>query len=150
MEIQRLVDQLNRSFSRNAWHGPAVMEILSDVSAKQAAARPIPNAHSIWEIVQHIASWNSIVERRLRGNTVNETTAEDWPPVRETSVPAWQKTQAALQQAHETLVQTILQMSDPQLETKAPGQDTSIYVMLHGLIQHDLYHAGQISLLKKF
>ncbi len=150
LEIERIIEQLNRAFWKNAWHGPALMEILSDVSAALAAARSIPNAHTIWEIVLHIASWKSIVERRLRGEIVSATSEQDWPPVQGLSAAAWQQTMAELQQAHDSLVHTLSKMSDTQLETKSPGQDIPKYITVHGLVQHDLYHAGQISLLKKF
>lgn len=56
-EIQRIVDQLNRAFEGEAWHGPAVMDILEGITAQQAAARPFNGTHSIWEIVLHIAAW---------------------------------------------------------------------------------------------
>lgn len=149
LEIERIRDQLHRAFWKNAWHGPAVMELLTDVCAEQAAARLIPNAHTIWEIVHHIGSWKKIVERRLRGHEVHATPEEDWPPVRETTATAWRQTVTSLQQAHETLIHTFSKMSDAQLTANAPGQDFTNYIMVHGLVQHDLYHAGQISLLKK-
>jgi uncharacterized damage-inducible protein DinB len=150
LEIEKIIDQLNRAFWKEAWHGPAVMEILNAVSAQQASARPTPNAHTIWEIMLHIASWKNIVARRLQGEIVNETPAEDWPAVHDNNAEAWKQSVANLQQAHQNLIQTLSRMTDGQLEGKMPGQDVSFYITIHGLIQHDLYHAGQISLLTKF
>ena len=67
-EIDRILDQLKRAFEGGAWHGPSVKEVLHGVTAAQAHARPLPNAHSIWELVQHIAVWEDVGRRRLEGD----------------------------------------------------------------------------------
>jgi uncharacterized damage-inducible protein DinB len=149
-EIQRIEDQLRRAFEGNAWHGPAVRELLADVSAAQAAARPLPSAHSIWEIVLHIATWEEVVRQRLQGETIGDLAVErDWPPLRDRSEATWQRAMADLEQANRALRQAIAQSSEAHLAEMVPGKDHSVYVMLHGLVQHDLYHAGQIAVLKK-
>ncbi|HEX9869962.1 MAG TPA: DinB family protein [Candidatus Tectomicrobia bacterium] len=149
-EIQRIEDQLRRAFEGNAWHGPAVRELLADVTAAQAAGRPLPNAHSIWEIVLHMATWERVVYRRLQGETVvNLPMEQDWPPVRDTSAAAWHQAVRDLEQANHDLRAAIAQLTEARLADMAPGKDHSVYVMLHGIIQHDLYHAGQIAVLKK-
>jgi uncharacterized damage-inducible protein DinB len=149
-EIQRIEDQLRRAFEGNAWHGPAVRELLADVTAAKAAGRPIPSAHSIWEIALHMATWERVVHRRLQGETVaNLPTEQDWPPVRDTSEAAWRQAVRDLEQANHDLRGAIVQSSETRLADMAPGKDHSVYVMLHGIIQHDLYHAGQIAVLKK-
>jgi uncharacterized damage-inducible protein DinB len=149
-EIQRIEDQLRRAFEGNAWHGPAVRELLADVTAAQAARGPLPNAHSIWEVALHMATWESVVRRRLQGETVaNLPTEQDWPPVLDTSEAAWRQAVRDLEQANHDLRTAIAQSTEARLTDMAPGKDHSVYVMLHGIIQHDLYHAGQIAILKK-
>ena len=149
-EIQRIEDQLRRAFEGNAWHGPAVRELLADVTAAKAAGRPIPSAHSIWEIALHMATWERVVRRRLQGETVVNLPAEqDWPPVRDSSEAAWHQAVRDLEQANHDLRAAIAQLTEARLADMAPGKDHSVYVMLHGIIQHDLYHAGQIAVLKK-
>jgi uncharacterized damage-inducible protein DinB len=149
-EIQRIEDQLRRAFEGNAWHGPAVRELLADVTAAKAAGRPLPNAHSIWEIALHMATWERVVHQRLQGETVaNLPTEQDWPPVRDTSEAAWRQAVRDLEQANHDLHAAIAQSNEARLADMAPGKDHSVYVMLHGIIQHDLYHAGQIAVLKK-
>jgi len=148
-EIQRIADQLRRAYEGEAWHGPSLRELLSSVTAEQAARRPLPQAHTIWELVLHIAAWESIVRRRLGGEAVEATPEQDWPPVRDTSDAAWKKTLEELARSHLALRESVAALSDDQLRQKVAGQNYSIYGMLHGLIQHDLYHAGQIALLKK-
>jgi uncharacterized damage-inducible protein DinB len=149
-EIQRLEDQLRRAFDGNAWHGPAVRELLADITAAKAAARPLSSAHSIWEIVLHMATWEEVVRRRLQGETIADLPSEqDWPPLRDSSEAAWRQAVQALEQANRALRQTIARADEARLAETVPGKDHSVYVMLHGIIQHDLYHAGQIAILKK-
>ena len=148
-EVERIVDQLRRAYEGEAWHGPPFKQVLAGVTAEQAARRPVANAHTIWELVLHIAVWESVVRRRLAGEVTDPTPEQDWPPVRDTSEAAWKKVLAELERGHLQLRQSIALLSDTQLSDKAPGKDYSLYGMLHGVIQHDLYHAGQIALLKK-
>ncbi|MCI0403472.1 MAG: DinB family protein [Acidobacteria bacterium] len=148
-EVERIADQLRRAYEGEAWHGPSVRELLNGLTAEQAARRPIANAHTIWELVLHIGAWEFIVRRRLAGEAVEATPEQDWPPVRDTSDTAWKQALADLDRGHQQLRQAIAAMSDDQLRQRVVGQKYSTYGMLHGLIQHDLYHAGQIALLKK-
>ncbi len=148
-EVERIADQLRRAYEGEAWHGPPLKQILDGITAEQAARRPIPQAHTIWELVLHIAVWESVVLRRLAGEDFVPTDEEDWPPVRDTSDAAWKKTLEELERSHLALRESVAALSDDQLRQKVAGQNYSAYGMLHGLIQHDLYHAGQIALLKK-
>ncbi len=148
-ETQRIVDQMDRAMNGEAWHGPHLEELLKDVSAAQAAEHPIAGAHSIWELVNHIAAWNLILASRASGTVVNVTTEQDWPPVTDTSTASWTKTLENLRAARAKLRGNVEKMNDAQLDNIAPGKDHTLYVMLHGGVQHDLYHAGQIAILKK-
>lgn len=125
-------------------------ELLSDVSAEQAARRPIESAHSIWELVLHISAWERIVRERLTSETaVEPTDEENFPPVRDASEEAWKETLMRLEEGNRALRDRIAQLDEAQLDDIVPGAPYSVYFMLHGVIQHDLYHAGQIALLKK-
>jgi DinB superfamily len=101
IETTRIADQLRRAFDGEAWHGPALLEILDGVTAAVAAARPLPDAHSIWEIVRHIAVWDDVARRRMAGAVVQPTPEEDWPAVGETSAEAWPRTLDHLKQTHQ-------------------------------------------------
>jgi uncharacterized damage-inducible protein DinB len=148
-EVNRIDDQLKRAFEGHAWHGPSVLEVLADITAERAAAKPLLGAHSIWEIVLHATAWHVGVRRRLEGEHVELSPEEDWPPVTDTSDTAWRQALAALEQTHTELRSTASRLADSRLPEKVAGKDHSVYVMLHGLIQHNLYHAGQMALLKK-
>ena len=149
-EIERIADQLKRAFEGEAWHGPAVRELLATATCVQAAKRPIPGAHTIWEIVVHMSAWESVVRRRLLGESVTDLAPEqDWPAVTNVTEPAWRKTLEELEKSHLQTRQAIAQLTDERLDDTVSGKGYSVYVMLHGVVQHDLYHAGQIAILKK-
>jgi uncharacterized damage-inducible protein DinB len=147
-EIEWIEDQLQRAFEGNAWHGPSVHEVLADVTPEQAAARPIPAAHSIWEIVLHMRFWEAAVEARARGSKLEVTPERDWPRVTDSSVEAWRASLQALERGHRRLRATIGRLDAAALPEQI-GPRTTLYGLLHGIVQHDLYHAGQIAVLKK-
>jgi uncharacterized damage-inducible protein DinB len=148
-EIQRILDQLERACEGNAWHGPSVRELLKDISAQQAATKSVPASHSIWEIVLHITAWQDVARRRLGEVVIDLPPQLDWPPVADTSEAAWRQAIENLTHSKQKLHRAISQLDDERLSDPVPGKDYSIYVLLHGVIQHNLYHAGQIAILKK-
>jgi uncharacterized damage-inducible protein DinB len=151
-EAARIADQLRRAFSGEAWHGDSVFEILNGVTAAQAAARPIASAHSIWELVLHIAAWDGAVRRRLGGVAVSLSDAENFPAVTDAGEAAWRATLAEVRRVHEELVAAVAGLPDSRLYEMVPGKEGvhyTFYYMLQGVVQHELYHAGQIALLKK-
>ena len=152
-EVQRIRNQFQRAFNGEAWHGPAVLKILDGVTAQQAAAHPIPGAHSIWELTLHIAAWEDACRRRLEGDPAQLSDEEDWPKIEDTSEEAWRATQQHLRDNHAALLDAISAVDDSRLDLpiiddpKIPF--SSVYVTLHGAVQHDLYHAGQMAIVKK-
>lgn len=151
-EATRIADQLRRAFDGEAWHGDSLFEILQGVTPAQAAARPIANAHSIWELALHIAAWDGAVLKRLGGVAVQLSAAENFPPVADTSEAAWRTTLAEVRRVHEELVSAVRALPDARLQDQVPGKPGdhyNFYYMLQGVVQHELYHAGQIALLKK-
>jgi uncharacterized damage-inducible protein DinB len=149
-EIARIQDQLQRAYDGDAWHGPSLCAILCGVTAQKAAAKPIPASHSIWELVLHVAVWQRIVVRRLAGETIVEIPEEqNFPLVKDASEEAWRKTLEELRQAHRQLYDAIGRLSDERLGDIISGKGYTAYFMLHGVVQHNLYHAGQIAILKK-
>ena len=148
-EIERIVDQLNRAFAGEAWHGPAVIAILEGITAQQAAAHPLAGGHSIWELALHITAWTRAGSRRLHGDRAQLTDAENFPPVTDSGEQAWEEARGSIKQAHQELRSAILLLDDSRLDQPIIEGMSSLYVTLHGIIQHSLYHAGQIAILKK-
>ncbi len=148
-ESALLAEQLRRAFDGTAWHGPALLELLRDVDAAKAAAKPVPDVHSIWELVLHVAVWDQAALRRLAGEKCQPTGVANFPLVPRPTEAAWRKTVANTQRTHEILVKTVAGLPDSRLRDRVPGKRYDFYFMLHGVAQHELYHAGQIALLKK-
>jgi uncharacterized damage-inducible protein DinB len=148
-EAKRIADLHRRAFDGDSWHGPHVFEVLEGVDAARALRKPIPSAHSIWEIVLHIRVEEEIVLRLLQGGRVEQPTLEqDWPPVAAEET-AWRSALAALRQTHDELNRAIDALDDEKLETVPPGGRRPFYQLVHGAVHHALFHAGQIAILKK-
>ena len=148
-EIQRILDQMRRAYEGEAWHGPSLREALAGVTAAEAAARPIPGAHSIREIVRHLAAWEDTLRRRLAGEPLREPAEGDWPRTTEESEDEWRALLRRLDERSRRLREAVAALDDAQLD-RAPYEGTATrYVTLHGTVQHALYHAGQIVLLRK-
>jgi len=148
-ETERIADQLKRAFVGGAWHGPAVFEILEGVTAQQAMAHLLAGGHSIWELVLHIAAWSRAASRRLRGDRAELTDAENFPSVKDSDEQAWKLSTESLMRAYDELREGVLLLDDTRLDQPIIDGMSSTYVTLHGVIQHSLYHAGQIAILKK-
>lgn len=151
MSRGQLVGQaIERSVSGPMWHGPALADLLDGVTAEQAAARPVAGAHTIWELVLHATAWTEIARERLVGSAKSDPTPEeDWPPVTDTSAEAWRATIVRLKEAHRELAEEATRLDDSALIGRVPGKDHSVLVMMHGIIEHDAYHGGQIAILKR-
>jgi uncharacterized damage-inducible protein DinB len=148
-QIELIADQLQHAYTGEAWHGPSLLELLNGVTADQALARPVAGAHSIWELTMHIGAWMCACRRRLAGDPAKLTSQEDWPAINGSSPVAWRQTLDALEHEQNQLRAAICSLPEPSLENQVPGKNYSVAFMLHGVIQHNLYHAGQIALLKK-
>ena len=151
-ETARLSDQIKRAFDGDAWHGDSVLELLADVNAGKAAAHPIKNAHSIWELVLHVAAWDGAVIRRIGGSAVTLSAAQNFPPVKDSSEAAWRRTLDSVKHTHRDLVKAVAAFPASRLGEQVPGKKQDyydFYYMFSGIVQHELYHAGQIGLLKK-
>jgi uncharacterized damage-inducible protein DinB len=149
-ESERIADQLKRAFDGEAWHGPSLHEVLAGVTAQQAVSRPIAGAHSIWEIVEHIAGWEDVIARRLKGETVLEPSAGDFPsPPAEVTEGAWTALLERVYEVHDRLVAQMAALTETDLRRRIEEKQYPAWVMAHGAVGHALYHTGQIALIKK-
>jgi uncharacterized damage-inducible protein DinB len=148
-ESALIADQLRRAFDGDAWHGPALLEVLQNVDAGTAATRFLPEVHTIWELLLHVAAWDSAASRRLGGETVQLTGTANFPVVPKPTQAAWREAIVHAKHTHDVLVQTVAALPETRLRERVPGKRYDFYFMLHGVAQHELYHAGQIAILKK-
>src|SRR5258706_9409071 len=117
------------------WHGPSLADLLEDVTAANAADRPVRAGHTIWELVLHMASWLEIVRGRLAKTPAPVPTAEqDWPAIPDKSAEAWRSAVQRLKDAHRDLAAEVADLSDDSLKALAPGKDHSVTTMIHGII----------------
>lgn len=155
-EIKRVTALIQDAYDGDAWYGPSLKMALRDVSAEIAAARVIPGVHSIWEIILHITGWITAVRIRLKSNNIDLPQGGDWPVVDDITRSAWEASLAQLEQEHHLLINTIRRIPEKELSgllgeerVRETGGGVSIYTALHGLLHHNIYHTGQISLMKK-
>ena len=139
-ENVQVPDLLESAFRGPAWHGPALLETLAGIDA-ELAGRRWANAHSIHELVLHVISWKGAIVRRLLGEPFEP---EDFPAPQD-----WTETLQNLDHAHRSLITTARQLDAARLRQFVPGRDHTVAFMLIGAALHDIYHAGQIGLLKK-
>jgi uncharacterized damage-inducible protein DinB len=148
-ELARIEDQLRRSIEGEAWHGPSLNELLGDLTPAEAAAAPVAGAHSIWEITLHVMSTLQVVLERLEGKPAVYSGRQDWPTISEKTAVGWSSTISSLNDTSARFRGTVLQAAATRLDEPIVEGFSSVYVTLHGTVQHNLYHAGQIALLKK-
>jgi uncharacterized damage-inducible protein DinB len=155
-DFDQLRVDLHQVYNGDPWHGSSITTVLEGIDADAATERPIPRAHTIWEIVLHMTAWTREVASRVRGAGA-KSPPEDWPASRfGGGEPAWQSAKddlAAAQQELERAVDGInpddlLRWSgydrDPALGTGWP-----LGTVIRGIMQHHTYHEGQIALLKR-
>jgi uncharacterized damage-inducible protein DinB len=144
-ELANLVDEIQGITRGNPWHGPSLAEIVSDISAEEAAATPFPGVHSIRELILHIAGWQEVFLLRLQGKIASEPPEGDFP-----EDPAdWHASLARFEDSNRRLLSVISGLSDASLDAGVAGKDYTVGFMLHGLVSHCVYHCGQVSLLKR-
>lgn len=151
-EIAQLLSIIDQAYDRRSWHGTNLRGSIRGLTAERASRRPRPDRHNIWELVVHAAYWKYAVTRRLtgqkrgsfplkgsnwfaRGHSVNES--------------RWREDVLLLETMHRALREAVANLSVADLSRTPKGRTTSNAFLITGIAAHDLYHAGQIQLLKK-
>jgi hypothetical protein len=150
-ESPRIADQLRRAFGGDAWHGSPLSDLLAGITAEQARSRPLPSAHTIGELILHIDVYVNAALEAAQGIPVPKIygTERDWPALGDHSEAAWIAANNRLFQNAEKLASAIEKFDDAKLQAIVPGRPYDFYFLFHGIVQHSLYHGGQIAMLKK-
>jgi hypothetical protein len=150
-ESLRIADQLRRAFTGDPWHGSPLLDLLGGIAPSQASARPLPSAHNIWELVLHIDFWVHAALDATQGVPMPKLdgAARDWPALGDAEAAAWFDAQDRLFQNAADLAQAIQGFDDAKLQDAVPGRPYDFYYLFHGVVQHSLYHGGQIAMLRK-
>jgi hypothetical protein len=154
MDIEILLAGIDRAFDRKSWHGPNLRGSLRGVDIKTAAWRPAPGKHNIWEIVLHAAYWKYVAKRRLTGEKrgsfpLKGSNFFQRPLADSDDASQWRSDVALLTDMHRDLRTAIEALGPTDLSKPAPGGSETILDLVLGIAAHDLYHAGQIQLLKR-
>ena len=149
--IDLLLTQLDEAYSRRSWHGTNLRGSIRGVTATAAAWRPAPGRHNIHELVVHAAYWKYAVRRKFTGERRASFPLEgsNWFPRLRADERAWRNDIRLLDEAHRRLRAVIAELDDRQLTLTPRGSSVSNRAILTGIVAHDLYHAGQIQLLKR-
>jgi hypothetical protein len=138
---------LDEGYKKKTWHGPNLKQAIKGVTAKQAAWRPGPGRHNIWEVTLHAAYWKYAVRRRIEGGkrgsfALKGSNFFPRPEKGRLHEAAWREDKALLEREHKALRDTIAKvLQTPRAERLLPA--------MYGIAFHDIYHAGQIRLLRR-
>ncbi len=152
-----LVTALEAAHAGEPWHGPSRADVLTGITPAQAAWRPAPDAHGIWDLVLHMRSWTREVLRRAQGAVPGVPDDGDWPaPPATPTAAAWRDALASLDAAHQELAAFVRAQRQERLDARvkdrpgqAPGTAITVGEMIRSLAEHDIYHTGQVAMLKR-
>lgn len=148
-ELSRIINMLQNTYDGAAWHGASVMEILNNVTARQAF-QSSEDIHRICELVQHITAWRTFAIKRLGGDRHYEISqSENWKEFAIQDESAWEEIKNELAKSQSDLISALEKRNDDLLNEEVEGKAYDYYTLIHGVIQHDLYHLGEIALLAK-
>ncbi len=151
-ETLRIQKLLKRNWDGPMWYGSNLQETLKDITTEVAFNKPAGFSHNIYEYVRHLSCWRNFVLQYLKGNNsyaVDINSEADWATNYEATADSWKAALSELETLQNELVNAFETFTDVQLEETVPGKKFNWYTMLHGLIHHDIYHSGQIVILKK-
>ena len=150
--IELLLEILDQAFDRKGWHGTTLRGALRGMTASDALWRPGPGRHNIWELTVHAAYWKYAVRRRLAGDAMGsfDRKPSNWPAVPQSAdARMWKADIRLLEQEHQRLRETIRTLPPRKLQARSPQGVWTNAEEIHGVAAHDLYHTGQIQLIKK-
>lgn len=150
-EVELTINRLKTILNGRAWHGPNFMEALKGIKAEESRKQPIKNRHTIWEIVDHSTYWMKAVTESLKGKKMpsyDPKSMEDWPKMGE-SEEEWNESKNELIKAHEKLIDSLNSFDKSNLDVTVPGREYTYRLMLPGIVDHNLYHMGQIAVFRE-
>jgi len=152
MVVSSLLEQLDEAYDRQSWHGTNLRGSLRGLGSDQALWRPTPDRHNVWEIMIHAAYWKYAARRRFTGEKRGAfpRKGSDWfPSPPSPTEKQWREDLGLLGESHRRLRDEVARLTDADLHRRAPGSKETIARLVRGIAAHDLYHAGQIQLVKR-
>jgi len=143
-ELDKIIASVRDVYDGNPWYGSSVMAVLSKIPVDNVNKK-IQNSHSVIELVLHMTSWRKFVIHKLQGDESHEVSAES-------NFPAgsdWAAALANLQESQNNLLMAMASFDNKNLENQVPNRKYSFSKLLNGIVQHDIYHLGQIAMITK-
>ena len=148
-ELSRIIKMLENTYNGAAWHGSTIMELLNSINA-EIAFKPAEHIHKICELVQHITAWRIFAIKRIEGDKFYEVSQkENWKTFEIHDDASWEEIKTDLAESQQALVHVLHSVKDELLDEEVNGKAYDYYTLIHGVIQHDLYHLGEIALLAR-
>jgi hypothetical protein len=150
--VAMLLEIVDQAFDHKSWHGTTLRGSLRGLTPEEALWRPGPKRHNIWELTLHAAYWKYVVRRRLAGEAVGsfERKPSNWPDISQpANGSAWKRDVGFLESEHRKLREVVRGLSPAELSLRSPRGVWTYAEEIHGIAAHDLYHTGQIQLIKR-
>lgn len=148
-ETQRISNLYQKLYDGSPWIDITIRGVLENITAEQAAKKVLPNANTIWEITNHIIAWRNNVLQRVQGEVITTPENNYFKPITDTSTEAWKNTSAKLDESQTAWLKFLNEFNESDFENIYPNNEMTYYEHIHGIIQHDCYHLGQIVILAK-
>ncbi len=148
-ELPRILNHYDGVLNSDPWYGDSVWKILERIPAQAAAARPLPGTHTIWELVSHMTFWEGVVTKRLAGQRAGLVEELNFPPMPAATEQNWQKALDDFRASNHAFREALAKLDPSKLEQLTAAGKRTYYDEAHGIIEHHVYHLGQIAMLKK-
>lgn len=148
-EAKRIIQLFEDLYHGDPWIDVTILETLKNISAKQAIKKIAPGRNSIWQMVNHITSWRENVLLRVQGNEIITPSNNYFMEITDTSENAWKKSMKRLENSQHQWITFLKTFDESDFDKIYPNNKMSYYKHIHGILQHDAYHLGQIVLLSK-
>ena len=148
-ESERIVGLFNKLYDGSPWIDVNILNALKNISAKDAARKVLPQLNSIWQIVSHMVSWRQNVLKRVHGKIIRSPDDNYFSVITDTSEKSWKALLENLDESQKKWINFLENFQEMDFETLYPANTMNYYEHIHGIIQHDAYHLGQIVLLAK-
>jgi uncharacterized damage-inducible protein DinB len=144
LQTERIANSYRAATVKGAWYGPSLAELLAQISPELATTPPVPGSHSISALLQHLLLWNE----RIR-NTSDTNSLPPWQPEKEWAEPPipWNELVSRWTESRELLEEKIRRFPVEDLAKQVPGRNYAYETLLHGIVEHAIYHSGQIAMV---
>ena len=150
-ELKHIRAMLKNNWDGSMWYGTNLSSVLKDINAEKAFQKPTAGSHNIYELAAHLLCWRTFVIEMLKGNAgykVEINSEQDWPTAYQPTDISWNEALNHLEKSQTELMNLLNAFDESKLGELVEGRDFKYHVLLNGVLHHDIYHSGQISILK--